>query len=153
MKIRTLSRSAWALTFGALLAVSPLSLAADTSGAKTTAKDVSRKADDAARAVGKYTVQQRDEALKIAKSALDEADVRMRSLDRKLEREWDQMDQAARKKARAAQKALRKERDEAAEWYGRLKDASAESWEEVKSGFIKSYESLKDSIARVGKAL
>ena len=141
MKIRTFALCA-------LLLVSPLSLADDAPGAKTTAKDVSHKADDAARALAKYTVQQRDEALKSAKAALDEADARMRSLDRKIEREWDQMDQAARKKARAAQSTLRKERDEAARWYARLKDSSAESWDEVKSGFIKSYESLKDSLAR-----
>jgi hypothetical protein len=72
----------------------------------------------------------------------------MLTLDRKLDREWDQMDQAARKKARAAQAALHRERDEAAEWYGGLKHASAESWEEVKSGFVKSYEKLKASVAK-----
>jgi hypothetical protein len=141
MKIRTFALCA-------LLLISPLSLADDAPGAKTTGKDVSHKADDAARALAKYTVQQRDEALKSAKAALDDADARMRSLDRKIEREWEQMDQAARKKARAAQSTLRKERDEAARWYARLKDSSAESWDEVKSGFIKSYESLKDSLAR-----
>jgi hypothetical protein len=146
MKLQTLALSAPALA--ALLVFSPLSPAADTSGAKTSAKDVSRKADDAAQALAKYTIQQRDEALRSAKAALDEADARMRSLDRKIEREWDQMDQAARKKARAAQSTLRKERDEAASWYARLKDSSAESWDEVKSGFIKSYESLKDSLAK-----
>jgi hypothetical protein len=151
MKLQTLALSGLALA--ALLVLSPLSLAGDASGTKTTAKDVSRKADDTARAVGKYTVEQRDEAVKTAKSALDEMDARIHKLDAKVEREWEQMDQAARKKARAAQSALRKEREEAAVWYAKLKDASAESWEEVKSGFVKSYESLKDSLARAGKAL
>jgi hypothetical protein len=141
MRIRTIALCA-------LLLVSPLSLADDAPAARTTAKDVSRKADDAAHALAKYTIQQRDEALKSAKAALDDADARMRSLDRKIEREWDQMDQAARNRARAAQSALRKERDEAARWYARLKDSSAESWDEVKSGFIRSYESLKDSLAK-----
>ena len=141
------------LVLAALLAASPPSFAAEASGAKTTAKDISRKADDTARTVKNYTVQQRDEAIKSAKSALDDVDARLRSLDRKVDREWDKMDQAARKRARAAQAALRRERDDVAEWYGGLKHGSAESWEEVKDGFVKSYETLKASFAKARKAL
>jgi len=77
----------------------------------------------------------------------------MRALDRKVDREWDQMDQAARKKAREAQSALRRERDEVAEWYGGLKHGSAESWEDVKSGFVSSYQKLKASFAKARKDL
>jgi len=134
--------------YATLLVASPLSLGADTPATKTTAKDVSRKAEDAAHAVGKYTIQQRDDALKAAKSALDDADARLQALDRKLEHEWGQMDQAARKKARAAQDGLRKERTEVAEWYGKLERSSAESWDEVKSGFVKSYDKLAASFTR-----
>ena len=141
------------LVLAALLAASPPSFAAEASGGKTTAKDISRKADDTARTVKNYTVQQRDEAIKSAKSALDDVDARLRSLDRKVDREWDKMDQAARKRARAAQAALRRERDDVAEWYGGLKHGSAESWEEVKDGFVKSYETLKASFAKARKAL
>jgi hypothetical protein len=133
----------------ALLAFSPLCIAADA--AKTTAADVSRKADETAHAVKSYTIQQRDEAVKSAKAALDDIDARLRALDRKVDREWDKMDQAARKKARAAQSALRRERDDAAEWYGALKHSSAESWEEVKGGFVKSYETLKQSFTKAAK--
>jgi hypothetical protein len=38
--------------------------------------------------------------------------------ERKLDSDWDRMDQAARKKARATLAALRRERNEVAEWYG-----------------------------------
>jgi replication fork clamp-binding protein CrfC len=151
MKIRTLVFSM--CTLAAQVVLSPLAMPADPADAKVSAKDVSKKADDAARAVGKYTIQQRDEAIKSAKSALDDVDARIRALDRKVDREWDQMDQAARKKARAAQAALRKERDEVAEWYGGLKHSSAESWEDVKSGFVSSYQRLKASFAKAGKDL
>ncbi|HET7200450.1 MAG TPA: hypothetical protein VFI80_06520 [Burkholderiales bacterium] len=145
--------SSGTLVLAALFAASPLSFAAEASGARTTAKDISRKADDTARAVKNYTVQQRDEAIKSAKSALDDLDARLRSLDRKVDREWDKMDQAARKKARTAQGALRRERDDVAEWYGGLKHGSAESWEEVKDGFVKSYEALKKSFVKTRKEL
>jgi len=151
MSIRTHLVAACALA--AQIVLSPLTFAAEPADGKATAKDISKKAGDTASAIGKYTIQQRDEALKSAKAALDEADARMRSLERKLEREWDQMDQAARKKARAAMSELRKERDEAAEWYGGLKHSSAESWEDVKTGFVTSYERLKASVARAGKAM
>ena len=129
----------------ALCLLAPAAFAADT---KTTASDISKKADDTARAVKNYTVQQRDEAVKSAKAALDDVDARIRRFDRKVDEHWDHMDQAARQKARATQRALRHERDEVAEWYGGLKHSSAESWDEVKSGFVKSYEDLKSSFRK-----
>ncbi len=151
MKIRTLAFSAQALTLGALLAASPLSFAAEASGGKTSAKDVSRKAGVTGRAIKDYTVAQRDEALKQAKAALDDVDARIRRMERKLDNEWDKMDQTARKKSRSALNALRRERGELAEWYGGLKHSSAESWEQVKAGFVGSYEVLKKSFAKARK--
>lgn len=135
----------WAFAFSALLAASPASIAAEAPAGKTTAKDVARTIKD-------YTVAQRDEAIKSAKAALDDVDARLRRLERKLESEWDKMDQAARKKARATLAALRRERNELAEWYGGLKHSSAESWEQVKAGFVKSYEVLKESFSKAAKA-
>ena len=134
----------WVFALSALLAVSPFSLAAEAPGGKTTAKDVSRTIKD-------YTVAQRDEAIKSAKAALDDADAGIRSIERKLDNDWDKMDQAARKKARATLNALRRERNELAEWYGGLKHSSAESWEQVKAGFVKSYEVLRESFAKARK--
>jgi len=141
------------LALGALLAASPLSLAAEPSGSKSTAKDIARKADEAGQAIKNYTVAQREEAIKNAKAALDDADRRINRMERKLDGEWERMDQAARKRARATLGALRRERNEAAEWYGGLKHSSAESWDQVKAGFVKSYEVLKESFARARKQL
>lgn len=140
-----------ALALGALLTVSPLSFAAETSGHKTTAKDVSRKVDETGQAIKNYTVAQRDEAIKQAKAALDDLDARIGRMERKLDNEWDRMDQAGRKKARATLNALRRQRNEAAEWYGGLKHSSAESWEQVKAGFVKSYDVLRESFAKARK--
>jgi len=135
----------------ALLAASPLSFAAEPSSDKTTAKDLSRKAGETGRAMKDYTVAQRDEAIKQAKAALDDVDARIRRMERKLDNEWDKMDQAARRRSRAALNALRRERGELAEWYGGLKHSSAESWEQVKAGFVKSYEVLRQSFAKARK--
>ena len=86
-----------------------------------------------------------------AKAALDDLDVRIGRMERKLDNEWDRMDQAARKKTRATLNALRRQRNEAAEWYGGLKHSSAEAWEQVKAGFVQSYEVLKESFTKAGK--
>ena len=149
MKVRAILFLFRALALGALLAGSPLSFAAESTG--TTAKDVARKAGETGRAIKDYTVAQRDEAIKNAKAALDDLDSRIGRLERKLDSEWERMDQAARKKSRATLNALRRERNEAAEWYGGLKHSSAESWEQVKAGFVKSYDVLKESFAKARK--
>jgi hypothetical protein len=151
MKIPTLAFSAQALALGALLAASALCVAAEAPAGKTTVKEVTKKAGETGRALKDYTVAQRDEALKQAKAALDDADARIRRMERKLDNEWDKMDQTARKKSRAALNALRRERGELAEWYGGLKHSSAESWEQVKAGFVKSYDVLRESFARARK--
>ena len=140
-----------ALMLGTLLAASPMSFAAEPSGSKSKAKDIAKKADETGQAIKNYTVAQRDEAIRNAKAALDDADRRINRMERKLDSEWERMDQATRKRARATLDALRRERNEAAEWYGGLKHSSAESWEQVKTGFVKSYEVLKESFAKARK--
>jgi hypothetical protein len=120
----------------------------DSAPAKASIKEISRQAAETGQAIRNYTVEQRDEAVKSAKSALDDADSRIHRMERKIDREWDQMDHAARKKARAALDALRRERNELAEWFGGLKHGSREAWDEVKSGFANSYQALKDSFTR-----
>ena len=142
------------LTFGlalALAATSQLSLADDAG--KTTGKDVSRKVGDAGKAIGSYTIAERDQAIKSAQAALADADARMRRMERKMDREWDKMDDGARKKARETMDTLRRQRNDAAEWFGGLKHSSAEAWDEVRSGFVKSYEVLKQSFTKAGKDL
>jgi len=149
MRVRKFILPAQTLALGALLAFSPLSPAAE--GSKGTATDISRKANETGRAIKDYTVAQRDEAIKQAKAGLDDLDTRIRRMERKLDSEWERMDEAARKRARATLNALRRERNEAAEWYGGLKHSSTESWEQVKAGFVKSYEVLKESFAKARK--
>jgi len=143
MKIRMLALAL------ALAMVSQLSLADD----KATAKDVGRKVEDTGKAIGSYTIAQRDQAIKSAQAALADADARLRRMERKIDREWDKMDDAARKRARKTMDTLRRQRNDAAEWLGGLKHSSAEAWDEVKGGFVKSYDALKQSFAKAGKEL
>jgi Skp family chaperone for outer membrane proteins len=134
-----------------LAAASQLSLADDTG--KAAAKDVSRKLEDSGKAIGSYTIAERDQAIKSAQAALADADARMRRMERKMDREWDKMDDAARKRARETMDTLRRQRNDAAEWLGGIKHGSAEAWDEVKGGFVKSYEVLKRSFAKAAREL
>jgi hypothetical protein len=140
MKLRTIALAL------ALAMASQLSLADD----KTTAKEVGKKVEDTGKAIGSYTIAQRDEAIKVAQKALKDMDAQLNRMEKKVGAEWDKMDAEARKDAHATMGALRKQRNDTAEWLAKLQKSSAESWDEVKAGFVKSYEGLKDSLAKAG---
>src|SRR5258705_13117305 len=140
-----------ALVLGTLLAVSPFSLAAEPSGNKSTAKDIAKKADETGQAIKNYTVAQRDEAIKNAKAALDDADRRIDRMERKLDGEWERMDQGARKRARATLEALRRERNEAAEWHGGGPHIPTESAVRVSSGCLTIYAGRHGASTKVRK--
>ena len=142
MRKTTLTIAATALTF-AFAAAPNLSMAAET-----TAKDVGRKLDEAGAAIKDYSVEQRDEAVKKAKVALDELDARINRLAADMDARWDKLDASSRKKAHESMGKLRKERNDAAEWMGALKHSSKEAWGEVKNGFAKSYDALAKSFSK-----
>lgn len=114
----------------------------------TTATDVGKKLDAAGTAIKDYSVEQRDEAVKNARVALDNLDARINRLAADIDSKWDQLDASARKKAYESMDKLRKERNDAAEWVGALKHSSKEAWDEVKNGFAKSYEALSNSFSK-----
>ena len=120
--------------------------AAQTAAEKTTAKDVKEKTAEALQAISSYTADQRDEAVKQAKEALDDLDTRIDLMQSQLNQKWDQMDQSARTKARETLTALQKQRTAVAEWYGGLKHSSRNAWEDVKTGFLKSYHEIRDAL-------
>ena len=146
MKNQKLRKTSLMFITAVFFVTGSVSFAAQTSTHETATKDVKEKVVDAAQAIKNYSVNQRDEAVKKAKAALDELDVRIDSMESQLDKKWDQMDQSARKKVRATLTELRKQRNGVAEWYGSLKHSSSKAWEDVKKGFLKSYQELRDSL-------
>ena len=122
-----------------------VSFAAQTSTDPTTTQEVKQKVAEAAEAIKNYSVAQRDEALKKAKTVLDDLDARIDRMQSRLNEKWDQMDQVAREKAMDTLTTLRKQRNQIAEWYGGLKHSSSKAWEDVKEGFLKSYQALREA--------
>ena len=145
MKAQELGKASLVFITAVFFAMGSVSFAAQSSTHETGAKDVKEKMTETAQAIEKYSVDQRDEAVKKAKAALDDLDVRIDSMESRLNKKWNQMDQSARKKARATLTALRKQRNEVAEWYGGLKHGASNAWDDVKKGFLKSYQELRDT--------
>ena len=130
--------------FVSIFSITALCLS-ETTKDKTTAKGVKQEVKDAAKSIKDYSADQRDEAVKKVKTELDDLDEKIDSLEKKIDEKWDEMDKAARKKARKTLKELREKREKVAEWFGGLKHGSKEAWEETKKGFAKSYKKLQDS--------
>ena len=135
------------------LAIPLVSFADRTAEEKTTKKEVNQEIKEAFEAVKNYTVDQRDEAVKKIKIALENTDRQIESVENRIGKKWDQMDQAARRKARSTLASLRKQRNELAEWYGGLKYSSAEAWGHVQNGFLKSYEALSKAFSKAESEL
>jgi hypothetical protein len=142
--------TALTLLVALLLAGAPMSFAADT-GAKTAGGDVSKKIDETADAIRNYSAEQRDEALRNAKSVLDDADARIDRFESDMGRNWDKMNASARKHAQETMRRLRKQRQDLSQSYGELKRSSSNAWEEVKGGFARSYGALRDSFSKAAK--
>ena len=145
MKTQKLRKTSLMFITVIFFAIGSVSFAAQTSTHETATKDVKEKVGDAAQTIKNYSVNQRDEAVKKAKAAMDDLDVRIDNMESQINKKWHKMDQSSRKKSRATLTALRKQRNEVAEWYGGLKHSSSNAWEDVKKGFLKSYRELRDS--------
>ena len=126
-----------------LLAGAPMSFAAE--------KTAGQKIDETAQSIKNYSAEQRDEALRSAKKVLDEADARIDHFENEVSKNWDKMNDSARKSARETMKTMRQQRQDLSQSYGELKRSSAHAWDEVKGGFSKSYDALKDSFSKAAK--
>jgi len=145
MKTKKLRKANLVFITAVFFAMASISFAAQTSTDQTTTQEVKQKVAEAAEAIKNYSVAQRDEALKKAKTVLDDLDVRIDLMQSRLNEKWDQMVQVAREKAMDSLTTLRKQRNDIAEWYGGLKHSSSKAWGDVKEGFLKSYQALREA--------
>ena len=83
---------------------------AEISTDKNSIEEVKQETQDLLQTLNAYTVDQREEAIRKTKTALDNLDKRIDALQRRVDESWDQMDTATREKARDSLKALRKKR-------------------------------------------
>ena len=136
------------IVFIAFLSFASMAFAGQTETDKSTWAEAKQEAKEALDAVKEFSADKRDDAVKNVKKTIDYLDVQIAKMQEKLDRQWDSMDEAARKQARATMKSLRESRKDLAEWYGGLKHSSKDVWESVKSGFVKSYDKIVDDFAK-----
>lgn len=128
----------------AILGITPLCYA-ETSTDKTSIEEVKQETQDLLRTLDAYTADQKDEAIRKARMALDNLDKRIDSLEARVDESWDKINKDARKKARDSLKALRKQRIQVAEWYGSLRSSTGSAWEHIKKGFSDAHKDLSDA--------
>ena len=102
-------------------------------------------------AVKQEPQNQRDEAIQKTKTALDDLDKRIDELESDIDKNWDEMNKAARDSARDSLRALRKQRIQVAEWYGGLKNSAGNAWKQVEKGFSDAVKSLNDAWEKAEK--
>lgn len=110
--------------------------------AHASGKEVEKKVSEAASAIGNYTIEQKDAAVSKAKEMMDTLDRKTDRLERKLEENWADMQQASREKYQKSLKELREKRNKLSEWYGGMKQSSKDAWSEVKKGFSNTYDGV-----------
>ena len=148
IKTKKVKISVLAIVSIVFLAITSISHAGQTAEEKTTQKEVKQEIKEAFESVQELTAEQRDEAVKNIKVALEKLDRQIESMENSMGKKWDQMDQAARRQARSTLVLLRKQRNDLSEWYGGLKYSSVAAWGHVKNGFLKSYESLAEAFGK-----
>jgi hypothetical protein len=130
------------LFFQILLLAGILNAAPAWTTEEKATEQVKQEGKEMLQALSGYTVEQRDEALRAAKTALDSLDTRIEALEKDVDTRWDSMDKVAREQARASLKELHKQRAQASEWYGSLKSSTGAAWEHMKKGFSEAYNDL-----------
>ncbi len=113
---------------------------------ETSAEAMGREVAEAARAIEKYSYEQRDKAIQAVNEALVAMDEYIDHWRQQLDEDYDEMSRAARQQARETLEELEEQRRQVSEWYGGLKHSSAKAWEHVKEGFVESYQTMRDAL-------
>lgn len=106
----------------------------------------------AARALMRYGVAQRNEALERGKRLLHRMDRRLDTLEAQTQKDWSHLDRSAREQRRKTLRELRRQRNRVAQWYGGMEHGSAGAWNNVKRGFVTAYGALDRSFIRAARS-
>ncbi len=135
---------ACALILIGILGVVPPSYA-QSENTDASMQEIKEETQDLLQSIGSYTADKKDEAVQKAKESLNKLDNRIDALEARIDKNWDEMSEAAREQARENHRALRKQRNQVAEWYGSMKTSSADAWDRMKNGFSDAYKALADA--------
>ncbi|MGB3212502.1 MAG: hypothetical protein WBB19_17510 [Desulforhopalus sp.] len=116
-----------------------------TTYSQASGENTKEEIQEAAAAIGDYTVEQKDAAVAKAKELMEKLDTKITVWEGQLEENWSDLKQSSRENYQQSLRELRKQRNDLSEWYGSMKYSSKEAWNEVKQGFSNAYDSLADA--------
>jgi len=140
-----------ALVIAALCSITlPGPLSAQQTGDTTmenrvTVEQIQSELSDAFAAIGAYTMQERDEALDLARTSLGRVDHEIDVLEQQVRENWHAMTQDAQEETSQAMRTLRERRNRIGELYGAMTNGTEAAWGEMKHGFAKAWEALKSA--------
>ncbi|MDY6824583.1 MAG: hypothetical protein SWH68_12420 [Thermodesulfobacteriota bacterium] len=139
------------IIIGTAFLVNALVCPAEAGKDRPSLEAVKQETRDLLEALKGYSAQQREEAVRQARAALDDLDRRIEDLETRIEKNREKMDRSARQQARETLKSLRQQRVRLAEWYGSLKSSSGDAWGHMKEGFADAYRDINDAWEKARK--
>ena len=116
---------------------------AQQNGDAVTFEDVQKEISKTFEVIGKYTEQQRQDALDAFKASLERIDARIDELEQRVRDNWSSMSQAARDRTAEALRELRVRRNRLSEAYGALQQGTGDAWGQLRQGATRSWSELE----------
>ena len=108
-----------------------------------TFEEVQKEISETFEVIGKYTDQQRQEALDAFEASLERIDARINELEQRVRDNWSEMSEAARDRTAEALRELRVRRNRLSESYGALQQGAGDAWGELRQGATRSWSELE----------
>ena len=93
-----------------------------------------KEIQEAASAIGDYSVDQKDKASAEAKELMDKLDKSMEETESSMKKNWHTMEDSAKQNYELSKKEMGKQRKELADWIDKMEDSSTDAWDEKKKG-------------------
>lgn len=111
--------------------------------------EVMKEVQEAANAIGEYSVHQKDKAVAEAKELMKKLDKSMDDTESSMKKSWHSMEDSAKQNYELSKKEMAEQRKELAHWVDKMQDSSDDAWEETKRGFADAHDSLSSSWQKV----
>jgi len=110
---------------------------------RITVDDVQAELSEAYTAIGKFTLQERDDALSAVDDTLIRIDGEIDLLEQRARQNWADMSQAARNRTTAVMLRLRIRRNRLGEMYGALRFRADAAWNDLTIGLTRAWQDLE----------
>jgi hypothetical protein len=136
----------------AVLLLPCLGSAQKTEGAASL-DEVQAELSEAFDAIGRYSAQERDEAIAALDRTLVRIDAEIERVERRVRNEWSEMSQAARADAAGALRTLRSQRNRLSEARGALAHGVGAAWDDLVDGVRNGWTALESAWDQAARTL